>query len=286
MKYIYVCDKEMLLKEYFIYLGLSQRMIKQIRAQDNIYVNGIHKKNYEMIHVNDVLELEFSEKDVNANVSKKDIDIVYEDDYYLIVNKCANLASHPTKSHLDDNLLARVKYYFEKKNEDVIPRLVNRLDFSTSGLIIISKSRLAHYKISKINYEKKYLCLVKGNLEIDNEEKVIDTLIDRYPAPNIRRFVSVDSGQRAITIYKAVKNIDGNCLVECTLVTGRTHQIRVHMAYINHPIINDKLYNPDCFDLEDKLNYDTMYLHSYYISFIHPFTNEKIEVKKEPMWYN
>jgi len=274
----YVCEKEMMVKEYLEYVGISHHLRKKVRALDNIIVNGEKQRNYYVLHVGDVLELEFNE-DINDKYPLNDneeLDIVYEDEYMIIVNKRRDLSIQPSRLHLNDNLLSIAKSYFIKNNINANIHLVNRLDYQTSGLVIISKSGICHNEMTKIKIAKKYLCLVNGIF--DNGEGIIDLPIKREDPPSILRYVSPD-GVKAITKYKTLKKYDDKSLLEVELVTGRCHQIRVHMAYNKHSIIGDKLYGK-CNDG------DFLHLHAYSLSFIHPFTKEKLSFEVKPDWLN
>ena len=138
--------------------------------------------------------------------------------------------------------------------------------------MIVAKSNVCQSELAKIDINKKYLAKVSGIL--DKKEGLIDLPIARKEAPSILRYVSKD-GKEAKTIYKVLKEENNESLVELTLLTGRCHQIRVHLSYMNHPIIGDKLYG---------CGGDMLYLHAYYLSFVHPFTGRTIEIKNYPNW--
>ncbi len=287
MKLKYIVTKEMLVKEYLEYVGLSKHLRKKVRMLDNIYINSKKAKNYYPLKINDILELEFMEEVNNDYPENSNIklDIVYEDEYLLVINKPRNLSSQPSRLHLEDNVLSALKAYFIKNNICANIHLVNRLDYQTSGLLLVSKSGICHYDLTKQNIIKKYICEVKGEMEYN--EASIEENIAREEAPSIKRYVSDESGsQYAKTLYKVLKYNEAKdtSILEVTLVTGRCHQIRVHMSYKMHPVIGDKLYNNDYSESLDKQ--EELHLHSYYLSFVHPFTNETLEFIKYPDWYN
>ena len=278
MKLRYVCEKEMLVKEYLEYVGISHHLRKKVRGLDNIYINGEKAKNYYKLNIGDILELEFEEElnsEYSANFADLDkIKIKYEDEYLMVISKDINISSLPSKRHEKDNVLSILKAYFINNNIQSNIHLVNRLDYATSGLMIIAKSNICQHELSKDKITKKYLAYVDGILDV--KEGLIDKPIAREEAPSILRYVSKD-GQSALTKYKVLKEENGNSLVELELLTGRCHQIRVHMKSVGTPIIGDKLYNNKCSN-------DVLHLHSYYLSFTHPFTKEIVEIIDYPNW--
>lgn len=278
MKLHYEINDDCVVKDFLKEVGLSHHLLKQIRRLDNIVINGEKGKNYFSLHKGDILELEFSEEMNDEIISSEgNIDIVYEDEYFIVIDKPSYISSMPSKKHQTDNILSFVKWYFEKNNIRCNMHLVNRLDYQTSGLIIIAKSGIIHYEFSKQNILKKYLCVVRGNM--DKEKGEIELPISRFPAPEIKRYIDLENGKYAKTLYKVLGENKDRSLIEVELVTGRTHQIRLHFSYLGYPLIGDKLYNDDI-DCNDK----ELLLHSYYLKFIHPITGKTIELKKYPKW--
>ena len=275
MKLRYEVEKEMMVKEYLVYLGISHHLRKKVRSLDNIYINGLHSKNYYMLKKGDILELEFPEElndEYEANFKDLDlIKILYEDDYLMIISKPVDIASQVTRKHSLDNVLSIVKAYYINNNIKSNIHLVNRLDYSTSGLMIIAKSNICHNELTKINIDKYYLCLVHGHLK--EKELLIEANIKREDPPSILRYIDKD-GQVAKTIVKEIKRIDDKSLVEAKLITGRCHQIRLHLSSIGNPIIGDKLYG--------KCEDERLCLHAYHLKFNHPFTNEIIDIYDYP----
>lgn len=273
LKYI-IEEEKILVKEFLDLKGLSRNLKKKARVEDVIYINKEKAKNYYELHKGDLLELVFSEQmndDIEVNLDIK-LDILYEDEYIMVIDKIRGISSQPSRKHQTDNVISCLKYYFQKNNINSNVHLVNRLDFSTTGLMIVAKDGITHFEFSKINIIKKYLCEVKGHME--NKFGTINFPIDRYPAPSIKRFVSED-GKESITHYNVLQSNNDSDLIEVTLETGRTHQIRVHFSYLNHPLIGDELYG-------EKDEY--LKLHCYYLCFNHPWTNKKIEIKNYPDW--
>lgn len=170
------------------------------------------------------------------------IDIVYEDEDILVVNKPPFMVVHPTKSHQSGTLANGVMNYFNKTKQNCIVRLVNRLDRDTSGLVIIAKSQFAHQAMAKMfeknKVKKEYIAIVKGKME---GKGTVDLPIDRPSLDSVKRCV-IEGGQRAITHYEVIGSSEDVSIVKLILETGRTHQIRVHLSHIGHPILGDELY--------------------------------------------
>ncbi|TAH59581.1 MAG: RluA family pseudouridine synthase, partial [Gottschalkiaceae bacterium] len=202
------------------------------------------------------------------------LDIIYEDYDLLILNKQPNIVVHPTKSHLDDTIGNGVAYYFKSKNIKKKVRFINRLDMGTSGILVIAKNSFTHQQLSKQmeedSIEKMYTAVVKGVIEVENG--VINAPIGKKEDEPMIREVMKD-GQHALTKYKVIERYSDATLVQVKIETGRTHQIRVHMKYIGHPIIGDILYNKE----SDLINRQA--LHAHYFKFNHPRTGEEKEVK-------
>ena len=201
------------------------------------------------------------------------LDIIYEDDYILAVNKPKNMPTHPSRGNSLPTLANAVMAHI---GDGFVFRAINRLDRDTSGIVLIAKDRLSAALLSREmktgGFLKKYTALLSG---VPTEKRaVIDAPIERESEGSIKRAVRPD-GKRAISKYE-VKEIlpDGNSLSEFTLLTGRTHQIRVHSAYIGHPLLNDFLYG--------TRGDDTYFLHCSYLSFTHPITKEKMELISAP----
>ncbi len=277
MRLKYIIDEECLIKEYVLKLDLSKRLLKKVKNTNGFYINGEKAKNYYPLKKGDILELELYEK-VNEEYEESNIEleIFYEDEHMIIINKDNLIASQPSDTHPLDNVLSMAKHYFKKNNIITNIHLVNRLDYPTSGLMIISKTSLFHYQMTKTQIEKKYICEVEGNLDVDNG--IIETGISRYKAPDIRRYVD-KNGKKAITKYKLIKKKDNTSLYEVELLTGRCHQIRVHMSYLKHPIVGDKLYG-SAKEEDDVI----LRLHAYSLKFEHPVTKEIVEIKSYPNW--
>ena len=233
-------------------LNISSRLFNKIKNK-HVFVNGEHAIYYKDLNVNDVVEVDFSYDDDNYNniVSNPDIkfEIVYEDDWLLIVNKGANLPVHPSLNHYDISLSNGIRSYFDKIGLNKTVRLVNRIDKDTTGLVVIAKCEyIQECLIKQMNddsFIKEYIAIARGLVDSSG---VIDFPIARKNGSIIERCVDLVRGENAITNYVRLNHnpeLDIS-LVKCRLLTGRTHQIRVHFAYIGHPLLGDSLYGLEC----------------------------------------
>ena len=229
-------------------LNISSRLFNKIKNK-YVFVNGEHAIYYRDLNVNDVVEVDFRYDDDNYNniVSNPDIkfEIVYEDNWLLIVNKGANLPVHPSLNHYDISLSNGIRAYFDKIGLNKTVRLVNRIDKDTTGLVVIAKCEyIQECLIKQMNddsFIKEYIAITRGLVDSSG---AIDFPIARKDGSIIERCVDLVRGENAITNYVRLKynpELDIS-LVKCRLLTGRTHQIRVHFAYIGHPLLGDSLY--------------------------------------------
>jgi len=239
-------------------------------------VNGnIVKAGYE-IRLNDIVEMgEVVEKVLTSEAQDIPIDIVYEDDDLAVVNKAQGMVVHPAVNNYDGTLVNALMYRLNSLssiNGVIRPGIVHRLDKDTSGLMVVAKNDKAHVKLSEQIATKQcrriYWALVEGIVKEDGE---IVTEMGRDPKNRLKMAV-VDKGKTAHTLYRVLETFDKYSLVEFELKTGRTHQIRVHSAYIHHAIVGDKLYNSN----KCKFNLKGQLLHAKKLILTHPTTNEEI----------
>ena len=208
---------------------------------------------------------------------KKDkLDIIYEDKDVIVVNKPSGMVVHPANGHYNDTLVNALMYHctdLSTINGEIRPGIVHRIDKDTSGLLVACKNDYAHNFIAKQLKDKttirKYVAIVYGTF--DHLFGKINAPIARDPQ-NRKKMAVVEGGKEAITHFKVIEKLGGYTLIECQLETGRTHQIRVHMAYINHPVLGDPLYGP-----KKQITEYGQYLHAKTLGFIHPSKNELVE---------
>ncbi len=261
-------------------MGLSSRLISGAAIDKRILVNNNPVRMNYVLKENDKIVINLNKKESqNIEPEKIDIDIVYEDSEIIVVNKRPNMVVHPTKRYQSGTLANALLYYFKETNQDCIVRLVSRLDMDTSGLIIIAKNQYAHMELSKNmqdnEIEKRYLTLVHGHME--EVEGTIDKPIYRPEVEgNLKRIID-DRGQRSITHYKVIERLENADLVECLLETGRTHQIRVHLSSLGHPIYGDTLYGYE----EDSELISRQALHAYGLNFKSPKSKKYLELRAE-----
>lgn len=259
-------------------LKYSSSLCSRLRKKMGlILVNNLPVKIVDKIKAGDTITITLDDQAKN-HVKKADIPIkiVYEDDDLAVIDKQAGLAVINTRSHYGsslENALANIW-------GDFVYRPVNRLDRDTSGLMIVAKNQLAHSILNYAHIQRRYIALVEGKLE---GEGVIEAPIDREDNSIIKRCVK-ETGKYAKTKYKVIKNYSTYTEVELELETGRTHQIRVHMAHIGHPLLCDGIYNENAKDiiLDNGFNLNRQALHSAYIRFEHPILGKVIELKSKP----
>lgn len=252
--------------------NVSGRLFRKLNREKGILLNGEIAKKRVKVNKGDILTIVM--EDESDNIAPQDIplDIIYEDNDLLVLNKQPNVVVHPTKSHLDGTIANGVSKYFRQKGIKKKIRFANRLDMDTSGILIVAKNQFAHQQLGiefeNNSVEKKYLAVVEGIVKED--ENVIDLPVGREEEKSVKKTVTLE-GKNAITKYKVLERYENASLLEVQIFTGRSHQIRVHLNYIGHPIIGDTLYN-------EPSNYiNRQALHSYYLKTKHPRTNSYIE---------
>lgn len=260
-----------LLKRHF---KMSSNLVKTLKKYDEgIRVNGAHERVSYILKTGDEVSVTLVEG-ASENIApiKLPLDIVYEDEDVMVINKPPAMPTHPSPDNYDNTLANALMYYFLEKGEERVFRAVNRLDKDTSGLMAAAKNSYVHARLAEDLKEKKlrrkYTAIVCG--EID-EDGIIDAPIKRREGSAIERAVAED-GQRAVTRYKILEKLDGYTVLELELETGRTHQIRVHMAYIGHPLLGDWLYGE-----ENHALFDRPALHSCFLEMTHPLTGETLK---------
>ncbi len=255
-------------------LKISTRLLNKLKLNNCIFINDSLARVNAPVKIGDkiVLNLDYFEED-NIVPQKEKIEILYEDDWYLAVNKKANLCVHPSSFHKDCTLANYVKGYLNNHKKI---RPVNRLDNGTSGVCLFAKNEYAQERFNyyKNDIRKEYIAICVGVFE--QKKGQINAPISRKQESIIERCVDFENGQKAITNYEVIENAkigEKDCsLVKFILETGRTHQIRVHSAYLNHPILGDTLYG------EESSLISRQALHAKTLIFRHPITNNIIRI--------
>ena len=256
------------------------KIVKAIKDKDILVNNNKVLPSYK-VKENDIITIsDFTEEEIDLKPEKMDLDIVYEDDYLAVINKPSGMVVHPAAGNYNHTLANGLLYHFNtvSKDKTIRPGIVHRLDKDTSGLMIVAKDDKVHDLLSEMikekKVERKYLALVWGILS--HEKGRIEAPIGRDPESRQTYIVTDINSKDSVTNFKVLKRFKEVTLIECSLETGRTHQIRVHMNYIGHPIVNDPVYGK-----RKIINDFGQMLHSYKLSFVHPVTNEKLSFEKE-----
>ena len=260
---------------------LSRSQIQKLIKEGKVLINGYPTKSKYPIVTDDEIEIDYKDK-TETDIMPEDIplDIVYEDADVIVVNKPKGLVVHPAPGNPDGTLVNALLYHchdLSDVNGYYRPGIVHRIDKDTSGLLVVAKNNNAHTFLAKQLKDKtcyrKYLAIVKGVIE--NKEGEINAPIGRSTKDRQKMAVTDKNSKDALTLFKVIRRFHDSTLIECELKTGRTHQIRVHMAFINHPVLNDGKYSSKTIDETGQ------YLHAYYLSFIHPTTKERMEFSTE-----
>ena len=255
-------------------MDISRSQITKLIKDGNILVNNKKVKAGYMTKIEDEIDINYVREKMTAEPEKMDLDIIYEDDDVIVVNKANGVVVHPAPGNYSGTLVNGLLYRYNNLstiNGDFRPGIVHRIDADTTGLLVIAKNDKAHKKLAKQLEEKttyrKYYALVWGVIE--NDTGTIDAPIGRDPKDRKKMAVVENNSKEAITHFKVLERYNNSCLIELNLETGRTHQIRVHMKYIGHPVVNDSVYSKR--KLFDKTG---QCLHAKELGFVHPSTNE------------
>lgn len=266
---------------------LSRTQIQELIKQGHILVDGkAQKANYKLVG-SEMIEITIPEVE-EINISAEDIplDIVYEDDDLLVINKPAGMVVHPAKGHQSGTVVNALLFYLGENlstgQSEIRPGIVHRIDKDTSGLMIVAKNDFTHQALSNQLEDRSlgrtYIALV--NQPIDIPQGIIEVPIGRDPKQRTRFAVS-PTGKPAYTVYEVLQNYTNAALVKAELKTGRTHQIRVHFEYIGHPIVGDPLYRQGISEMNGTLakENDGQFLHAHELHFVHPRTGKEVSVE-------
>ncbi len=254
-------------------LKISKRLFRRSNLNKDIYVNEEFRRKDLPIIKGEVLRIHMPEEETQADDFSCDIDIVDETIDYIVINKEKNILVHETKNNQGNTLYNALINLFQSRGLKRRVRLVNRLDMNTTGLMVVAKNPFAHYNLMQQmedgSFKKKYHAVVDGSFPYD--ETVVQKNIKTDENDHIKKMICDDGdGDYAKTIFKKVISGEKYSIVEAELITGRTHQIRLHLAYLGFPIVGDTLYNDKTYDGVDR-----QLLHSFEISFNDPRTNEE-----------
>lgn len=272
MEIIYNVRNELNIKEVLRKsLSMSSRLITKIKY-NHLYLNGSHCSVNSTVQSGDIVCVDFNYNEDNSNIVSNPqikLDILYEDELYIIINKPSNMPIHPSMEHYTDSLSNGIKTYFDSIHLHKKIRPVNRLDKDTSGIVVFAKNEYAQENFKPIC--KEYIAIING---IFSGNGIIDLPIGRKNGSIIERCIDYENGDSAITEYEVIKNISeyNLSIVKCTLMTGRTHQIRVHLANKLSPILGDTLYG----STSNLINRQA--LHSYHLRLIHPINKKVIDI--------
>ena len=255
--------------------NISRSKAQKLNDDNLILVNGEHKNNSYIVEDKDIIELIEKKEYVPSKFKGENIplDIVYEDEDIVIINKASGMVVHPASGNYENTLVNALIYRYNLDDTNVRSGIVHRIDKDTSGLVIVAKNDKTLELVTEMFKNKKikktYLAIVDG--VINNKSGTINAPIARDVKDRKKMMVGKD-GKKSITHFYVLKNFKNNTYISLNLETGRTHQIRVHMAYIGHPITNDKVYG------KEKTSFG-QYLHASKLEFIHPITKKEIIVE-------
>lgn len=263
---------------------LTRATVQKMIENGDITVNGEKTKNNYKLKSGDTIEINRGEP-IEANIAAEDIplDIVYEDDQLLVINKPQGMVVHPAPGNYSGTLVNALMHHCKDNlsgiNGVLRPGIVHRIDKDTSGLLLVAKTNEAHLSLSEQiqnkTVKREYVCICEGLVK--PKKGIVDAPIGRDPSNRLKMAVVPVNSKHAVTHFEVLEYFENASKVKCVLETGRTHQIRVHMKYVGHPVLGDPMYaksNPY------KLNGQA--LHARVIGFVHPTTNEYMEFSAQP----
>ena len=248
-------------------LGLTRGLLRRMKKGGGIFLNGQRDYLSRRVRAGDQIQIVFFDEATELQPEALPLDIVYEDDYLLVVNKPPGMAAHPTGSYQEGTLANAIAHYWQVLGLKTKVRLVHRLDKDTSGLILVAKEPYTHHglvqQLRRRELVREYLALVRGQLRDD--QGVIEAPIARMQDHGVKRTAD-PQGKAARTVYQVLRRGQEATLVRARLGSGRTHQIRVHFSHLGYPVVGDPLYGEALPELPGQA------LHSWRVEFIHPRT--------------
>ncbi len=267
----------------------SRNYIQKLLEMKGVLVNDKAVGKSYKLKTGDVViikNINLAEENIDVKPQEITLNIIYEDDYLIVISKQAGVVTHPAPGNYENTIVNAVLFYLNSKKENfnnhIRPGIIHRLDKDTSGLMIIAKNSIIQKKMSDAFKERKilkiYKALVYGNFK--EKKGKIDFCLSRSDKDRKKISVSLNNGKEAVTEFKVEENFYNCTLLTVYPKTGRTHQIRVHFSYIGHPIIGDILYgNEKTRQIAEIIGLKRQFLHAYSISFSHPITDEIINLK-------
>lgn len=260
----------------------SRSYIQKLVDEGNITVNGKNKKSNYKLKIDDKITINLPElEELVIQPENIELDILYEDSDLIVINKHQGMVVHPAPGNYTGTLVNALVYHCKDLsgiNGVARPGIVHRIDKDTSGILVIAKNDNAHKKLAEQlkehSMKREYVALVEGIIK--EESGMVDKPLGRHPKERIKMAI-VSGGKRAVTHYEVVERFERNTLVKCILETGRTHQIRVHMSYIGHPLVGDPIYGYK----KQKFSLNGQMLHAKKLGFIHPTTEKYMEFESE-----
>lgn len=264
------------INQYLRRQGYSLQNLTDLKKMNqSVLLNGEWAYLNQRLSAGDQLLIHIQEKESSEKIPPVNLplDIVYEDEDIIVINKPAGMPIHPSRNNYTNSMANALAWYYKEQGKPFIFRCTNRLDRDTSGLTVVSKHMLSGNIMStmtaKREFHREYLAISRGH--VTPSSGTIDAPLARKPGSIIERTIDYENGERAVTHYQVIKEQNGHSLISLILETGRTHQIRIHMKHLGFPLVGDYLYNPDMEFIGRQA------LHSHHLNFRHPITREQMD---------